>query len=64
MCHQNSVVGLFWFLGQYTELRPLPDESGAWNYRKSDAYFKEYTKIILDPLVIWPNPHSPYSGLD
>jgi hypothetical protein len=52
------------FLGNYTGLRPAPDDSGAWSYRKPDVNFKGYTKIILDPLVIWPNQHSAYGGLD
>jgi hypothetical protein len=43
------------FLGNYTGLRPSPDESGAWSYRKPGVNFKGYTKIILDPLVIWPH---------
>jgi hypothetical protein len=52
------------FLGNYTGLRPSPDESGAWSYRKPGVNFKGYTEIILDPLVIWPNQHSEYGGVD
>jgi hypothetical protein len=52
------------FLGNYTGLRPSPDESGAWSYRKPEANFKRYTKIILDPLVIWPSQNSAYGGID
>ena len=52
------------FLGNYAGLRPSPDDSGAWSYRKPHANFTEYTKIMLDPLVIWPNAHSAYGGLD
>jgi hypothetical protein len=52
------------FLGSYANLRPSPAESGAWSYRKPDVNFKEYTTIMLDPLVIWPSQHSEYGGLD
>jgi hypothetical protein len=52
------------FLDSYKGLRPSPDESGAWSYRKPDANFKGYTKIMLNPLVIWPSRHSAYGGLD
>lgn len=52
------------FLGNYTGLRPAPDESGAWSYRKSGVDFKRYRHIMLDPLVIWPSRHSEYGGLD
>jgi hypothetical protein len=52
------------FLGNYSGLRPAPDGSGAWNYRKPNVDFKPYTKIMLDPLVIWPSSQSTYGGLD
>ena len=52
------------FLSNYTGLRPSPDESGAWSYWKPDVNFTGYTKIILDPLVIWPSQQSPYGGLE
>jgi len=52
------------FLNNYTGLRPSTDDSGAWSYRKPGVNFKGYTKIILDPLVIWPHPDSAYGGLD
>lgn len=52
------------FLNNYTGLRPSPDDSGAWSYKKPGVNFKGYTKIILDPLVIWPHPDSAYGGLD
>jgi len=61
---KTASVDFSGFLGTYTGLRPSPDESGAWSYRKPNANFKIYTKIILDPLVIWPSQHSPYGGVD
>jgi hypothetical protein len=61
---QSQTLSFSGFLGNYSGLRPSADESGAWSYRKPDANFKGYSKIMLDPLVIWPNPHSAYGGLD
>jgi uncharacterized protein DUF3313 len=52
------------FLENYSGLRPAADGSGAWNYRKPDVDFQPYTKIMLDPLVIWPSSQSTYGGLD
>ena len=52
------------FLENYSGIRPAPDESGAWMYRKPGVDFKPYTKIMLDPLVIWPSPNSPYGGIN
>jgi len=51
------------FLDNYSGLRPAPDESGAWTYKKPGVDFRPYTKIMLDPLVIWPSPNSTYRGL-
>jgi hypothetical protein len=52
------------FLTDYTSLRPSPDDSGAWSYRKPGVNFKEYTHILLEPLVIWPSQHSEYGGVN
>ncbi len=52
------------FLENYSGLRPAPDESGAWTYRKPGVDFRFYTKVMLDPLVIWPSRHSNYRGMD
>ena len=51
------------FLDNYSGIRPAPDESGAWVYRKPGLDFKPYTKIMLDPLVIWPSVNSSYKGI-
>ena len=61
---KNEPLNFSGFLTDYTSLRPSPDDSGAWSYRKPGVNFKEYTHIILDPLVIWPSQHSEYGGLD
>lgn len=64
-CAKNAApLNFSGFLSNYTGLRPSPDESGAWSYRKPEANFKRYTKIILDPLVIWPSQNSAYGGID
>lgn len=52
------------FLNSYSGLRPAADESGAWTYRKRGVDFKPYTKVMVDPLVIWPSTQSNYRGLD
>jgi hypothetical protein len=51
------------FLENYSHIRPASDESGAWVYRKPGLDFNPYTKIMLDPLVIWPSEHSSYKGM-
>ncbi len=62
--HKVEPLNFSGFLTDYTSLRPSPDDSGAWSYRKPGVNFKEYTHIILDPLVIWPSQHSEYGGVD
>ncbi|MDH5564912.1 MAG: DUF3313 domain-containing protein [Nitrospirota bacterium] len=61
---KNGALDFSGFLDNYTGLRPAPDDSGAWSYRKPGVNFNGYTKIMLDPLVIWPHPDSAYGGLD
>ncbi len=51
------------FLDNYSGIRPASDKSGAWVYRKPGLDFNPYTKIMLDPLVIWPSEHSSYKGM-
>lgn len=62
--HKVEPLNFSGFLTDYTSLRPSPDDSGAWSYRKPGVNFKGYTHIILDPLVIWPSQHSEYGGVD
>ncbi|GJL60898.1 MAG: lipoprotein [Nitrospirales bacterium] len=62
--HKIEPLHFSGFLTDYTSLRPSPDDSGAWSYRKPGVNFKGYTHIILDPLVIWPSQHSEYGGVD
>ncbi len=52
------------FLQNYSGLRPAPDDSGAWTYRRPGVDFRPYTKVMVDPLVIWPSTQSNYRGLD
>jgi len=61
---ESTALTFSGFLENYSGIRPAPDESGAWVYRKPGVDFKPYTKIMLDPLVIWPSPNSPYGGIN
>lgn len=52
------------FLGNYSGLQPSPDETGAWSYKKPGMNLKPYTKVMIDPLVIWPSQNSLYQGIN
>lgn len=52
------------FLDNYSGIRPAPDESGVWVYRKADLNLNPYTKIMIDPLTVWPIQSSRYGGIN
>ncbi len=52
------------FLSDYSGLRPDPDGTAAWIYRKPHRNLKPYTKLMIDPLVIWYHPESEYKGIN
>lgn len=60
---QREPVTFSGFLENYSGIRPASDESGAWVYKKPGLDFKPYTKIMLDPLVLWPSSNSTYKGI-
>ena len=61
---ESTALTFSGFLGNYSGIRPAPDESGVWSYRKPGSNLRPYTKIMIDPLVIWPSPNSPYGGMN
>jgi len=52
------------FLENYSGLRPSPDGTGAWSYKKPGMNLKPYSKVMIDPLVIWPSLNSSYKGIN
>jgi hypothetical protein len=49
------------FLKNYSQLQPDPNRQGVMLYiRKGD--FKQYTKIMFDPIEVWPSPGG-YRGI-
>ncbi len=61
---ESTPVVFSGFLEDYSGLRPAPDEKGAWSYKKPGMNLKPYSKIMIDPLIIWPRPNSPYQGIN
>lgn len=52
------------FLNNYRGFRPAQDESGAWVSLKPDLDLKPYSKVMIDPLVIWYSPDTEYKGIN
>ncbi len=52
------------FLGDYSGLTMGTEEQAVMVYRKPGVDLKPYSRVMLDRVVIWPNPDSEYQGLD
>ncbi len=51
------------FLENYSGFEPAPDGSGALVYLNPDRNLKQYTKVMIDPLIVWHNPDAEYKGI-
>ena len=61
---EETIITFSGFLEDYSGFRPAPDGGGAWTYRKPGTNLKPYTKIMIDPLVIWSGPDSKKEGIN
>jgi len=52
------------FLENYSGFEPAPDGSGALVYLNPDRNLKRYTKVMIDPLVVWHSPDAEYKGIN
>jgi hypothetical protein len=51
------------FLQDYSGFAPDPDGSGALLYKKPGMDLSKYTKVMIDPVVIWYSPEAEYQGI-
>ena len=61
---EETIITFSGFLEDYSGFRPAPDGSGAWTYRKPGTTLHPYTKIMIDPLVIWSGQDSKNEGVN
>jgi len=61
---ESTPVVFSGFLEDYSGLRPSPDTKGAWSYKKPGMNLTPYSKVMIDPLVVWPSPNSSYQGIN
>jgi len=52
------------FLDSYPALQPDPKHEGSFIYMPADASLKGFTKIHIDPILIWYAKDSTYQGID
>lgn len=51
------------FLGDYSSLREGADDQALLRYIKPGVNFRQYNKVIVDPVTIWTNPDSDLAKL-
>lgn len=51
------------FLGDYSGLREGADDQALLRYVKPGVDFRQYSKVIVDPVTIWTNPASDLAKL-
>lgn len=52
------------FLDEYPTLQKDADRPGALIYRKEGVSLKPYTKVYLDPILVWYHADAEYKGID
>lgn len=61
---KDQPINFSGFLGYYTGFRPSPNEDGSWLYEKPGLNLSPYKRVMVDPLVIWNNPHPQKGGIN
>ena len=51
------------FLGNYSELEPVPGEQYLWRYVRPGVNWKEYDKVFVEPMEVWLNPEADHPGI-
>ena len=51
------------FLGNYSGLRPVPDEQNLWRYVKPGVNWKQYDKVFVEPMEVWINTEADHPGI-
>ncbi len=52
------------FLDDYPSMQPESEWLGALIYRKQGLNLESYNKVMIDPIMFWYAPDSPYKGID
>ena len=62
---EEKIMTFSGFLEDYSGFRrPAPDGSGAWTYRKPGSTLHPYTKVMIDPLVVWSGEDTKHEGVN
>ena len=51
-CASNKPPKLSGFLGDYSGLKPLPDDPSMLYWERSGVNWKKYTKLMIDPVAV------------
>jgi uncharacterized protein DUF3313 len=51
------------FLGNYSDLEPVPGEQYLWRYVRPRVNWKQYSKVFVAPMEVWLNPEAEHPGI-
>lgn len=51
------------FLGDYSQLKPVPDREGVMAYIDKNVDLRPYTKVMFDPVAVVMTPNPEYQGV-
>jgi len=52
------------FLSDYSQLKPLSEDSKAMNYINPQADMTKYKKVIVERIIVWLKEDAEYKGID
>ena len=52
------------FLSDYSKLQPDPDDPSARLYVRSGVDWRQYQKVLLEPIRVWVKDDADYKGVD
>jgi hypothetical protein len=60
----GSSVEASGFLGDYSEFRKIDGRLDTWQWVRPGVDWKPYTKLYIEPVEVWINPHGAYPGIE
>jgi len=52
------------FLGKdYSRFTPVPGKLDTWRWVKPGVTWRQYTKVLVQPVEVWINPQAEYGGI-
>jgi hypothetical protein len=60
----GSSVEASGFLGDYSQFRQVPGPFDTWQWVRPGVNWRQFTKLYIEPVEVWINPHGAYPGIE